>query len=68
MLSSKYKERAATCLLLADEASTAHPLLRTGLIEMSHAWLQLAEQAESPNEIPTVPVCSEEALSSEITD
>jgi hypothetical protein len=64
---SGYKENAATCLLLADQACTTHPLLRTGLIDMSHAWLQLAEQAESANEIPTVPVYSERSLFSEIT-
>jgi len=65
---SEYKENAATCLLLADQASATHPLLRTGLIDMAHAWLQLAEQAERSHEIRTVPVGSEEVLSSEITD
>jgi hypothetical protein len=68
MLSSEYKENAATCLLLSDQASTTHPLLRTGLIYMAHAWLLLAEQAESANEIPTIPTSSTAALCSEISD
>jgi hypothetical protein len=68
MLSTEYKENAATCLLLADQASTTHPLLRTGLIDMAHAWLQLAEQAEGTNEIPSMPTCSTDALFSKVTD
>jgi hypothetical protein len=41
------EERAAKCLLLADQCS--HPAMRLGLIDMAHTWLHLAEQAEKTN-------------------
>ncbi len=39
-----YRQNAANCLHLADQSSD--PAIRMGLIDMAHAWLGLAEQAE----------------------
>jgi hypothetical protein len=51
MSTHPYRENAAQCLLLSDDVSTIHPLLRNGLISMAHAWLQLAEEAEGRDEL-----------------
>jgi hypothetical protein len=40
----EYRQHAANCLELADE--TSDQTIRWGLIDMAHAWLRLAEQAE----------------------
>jgi len=39
-----YRQNAVNCLQLADEA--IDPAIRMGLIDMAHAWLSLAEEAE----------------------
>jgi len=44
MSKEDYQQNAAKCLDLADQSSD--PAIRMGLIDMAHAWLRLAEQAE----------------------
>ena len=43
MLENRFKANAANCLLLSDQVT--YPLIRAGLLDIAHAWLELAEQA-----------------------
>jgi hypothetical protein len=47
MSRDRYRENAAECLHLADQVNSADSFIRTGLIEMAHAWLELAEAAQN---------------------
>ena len=43
MLENRFKANAANCLLLSDQVT--YPIIRAGLLDIAHAWLELAEQA-----------------------
>ena len=43
MSENRFKENAANCLLLSDQVT--YPIIRAGLLDIAHAWLELAEQA-----------------------
>jgi hypothetical protein len=53
-MSSKeeYRRNAAKCLEMAD--GTSDGITRLVLIEMAHAWLRLAEQAEKNSRLDLV--------------
>ena len=48
----QYRQNAAKCLEMAD--SSFDPAIRVGLIDMAHAWLRLAEQAEKNSHLDLV--------------
>jgi hypothetical protein len=41
---NEYRDKAAQCILLAEDCSSLGS--RLALMEMAHVWLRLAEQAE----------------------
>jgi hypothetical protein len=43
VLENRFKANAANCLLLSDQVT--YPIIRAGLLDIAHAWLELAEQA-----------------------
>ena len=48
----EYRHHAGKCLALAEESTD--PVVRLGLIDMAHAWLRLAEQAEKNSQVDLV--------------